>query len=87
MKKDVIIFGRNIKMYGHGATLAAWALWPNFLIPPFEAFLVIYCCLAILFFMTDKFFDQNMSSTFLEMDIQYNLILDRLLLCGVGHKS
>ena len=55
MKKDLIIFGRNIKIYGHGATLAAWALWPNFLIPPFEAFLVIYCCLAILFFMTDKF--------------------------------
>ena len=26
MKKDLIIFGRIIEIYVHGATLAAWAL-------------------------------------------------------------
>ena len=26
VKKDLMIFGRNIEIYGHGATLATWAL-------------------------------------------------------------
>ena len=26
MKKDLIIFERNMEIYGHGATLATWAL-------------------------------------------------------------
>ena len=71
MKKDLIIFGQIIEIYVHGATLAAWALWPKFLIPPFEAFLVIYCCLAILFFMTDKF----LIKTSILQVINYEIVL------------